>query len=181
MTWYTLLPAALAVPALTAPAYAVVYLSIDQAQKAAFQDAASFAEHPITLTSQQKQQIKAKSAMATKSDTQRLWEARSSTGERLGWLIIDRVYGKHEFITYALALDAAGLIKRVEIMEYLESYGGEIRDPRWRAQFAGKRLGDAVTLDKDIKNISGATLSCRHVTDGVRRLLALHDVVLKGR
>ena len=34
-------------------------------------------------------------------------------------------------------------------------------------------------LDADIKNISGATISCRHVTDGVKRLLALHDLVLK--
>ena len=34
-------------------------------------------------------------------------------------------------------------------------------------------------LDEDIQNISGATLSCRHLTDGVKRLLALYDLVLK--
>jgi len=37
-----------------------------------------------------------------------------------------------------------------------------------------------VRLDADIHNISGATLSCRHVTDGVRRLLSLYAHALKS-
>jgi Na+-transporting NADH:ubiquinone oxidoreductase subunit NqrC len=48
-----------------------------------------------------------------------------------------------------------------------------VRDPRWRAQFVGKRAGAPLSLDDDIQNISGATLSCRHVTEGVKRILAL--------
>ena len=36
----------------------------------------------------------------------------------------------------------------------------------------------AVALDKDITNISGATLSCRSLSDGVKRLLALQQVAL---
>ncbi|MCB1687912.1 MAG: FMN-binding protein [Halioglobus sp.] len=35
-------------------------------------------------------------------------------------------------------------------------------------------------MGEDIPNISGATLSCRNVVDGVRRLLVLHDLVLKN-
>jgi len=34
-------------------------------------------------------------------------------------------------------------------------------------------------LDRDIKNISGATLSCRHVADEVKRLLAFYEIALK--
>ena len=34
-------------------------------------------------------------------------------------------------------------------------------------------------LDEDIANISGATLSSRHIAEGVRRLLAIHDTALK--
>jgi hypothetical protein len=34
-------------------------------------------------------------------------------------------------------------------------------------------------LDSDIKNISGATLSCRHITDGVKRLLSFYEIALK--
>jgi Na+-transporting NADH:ubiquinone oxidoreductase subunit NqrC len=88
------------------------------------------------------------------------------------------VIGKHEFITYALALGADGTVRGVEILEYRESYGGEIRNPKWRQQFVGKRPGSQLRLDKDIKNISGATLSSRHVTDGVRRLLVTYQMLL---
>jgi len=56
-----------------------------------------------------------------------------------------------------------------------------VREPGWRARFRGKQNGDAREFDEDITNISGATMSRKRVTDGVRRLLALHDLALKGR
>ena len=52
--------------------------------------------------------------------------------------------------------------------------------PKWRAQFHGKTTAQPVEIDADIKNISGATLSCVHITDGVRRLLHTHALVLKN-
>jgi Na+-transporting NADH:ubiquinone oxidoreductase subunit NqrC len=64
-------------------------------------------------------------------------------------------------------------------MEYRETYGYEIRNEKWRAQFVGKSANSTLKLDHDIKNISGATLSCRHITDGVKRLLAFYEVVLR--
>ena len=97
-----------------------------------------------------------------------------------GYAFVDRVLGKHEFITFALAVDAKGAVRGVEILEYKETYGYEVKNERWRAQFRGKTARDPVRLEKDVMNIGGATLSCRHVTDGVRRLLALREVVLAG-
>ena len=99
----------------------------------------------------------------------------------LGHLIVDEVYGKHEFITYAAAIDANGAVLGIEIMDYRETHGGQVREAGWREQFRGKRSSDALELDVDIVNISGATMSCKHVTEGVRRLLALYDIALKGR
>jgi len=72
-------------------------------------------------------------------------------------------------------------VRGIEILEYRENYGGEVRYAAWRGQFAGKTAADPVKLEHDIRNISGATLSCRHVTEGVRRLLALHEIVLSRR
>jgi Na+-translocating ferredoxin:NAD+ oxidoreductase RnfG subunit len=89
------------------------------------------------------------------------------------------VYGKHEFITYAVGLNADGSVRQIEVMDYRETYGYEIRNAAWRRQFVGKRHGDSLKLDQDIRNISGATLSCRHIAEGVRRLLALHEVALR--
>ena len=92
--------------------------------------------------------------------------------------MLDQVIGKHEIINYAVALDAAGAVRQLEILDYHESYGGEVHLPAWRRQFVGKKHGAPVEIDKDIKNISGATLSCTHVTEGVRRLLSTYALVL---
>jgi Na+-translocating ferredoxin:NAD+ oxidoreductase RnfG subunit len=104
--------------------------------------------------------------------TARLRLLRGPAGQAL---LIDRVLGKHEWITYAVGINPDGTIRGVEVMDYRESFGGEIRDARWRAKFSGKTARDPVTLGQDIPNISGATLSSRHVTDGVRRLLQTYD------
>lgn len=149
-------PAFVAAPlALALPAaHATTYLTVAQAQHALF-PGASFT--PLV-------------------GRDRIW--RVSSG---GWFIVDEVLGKYELITYAAGLDAHGHIEGIEILEYRESHGGEVRDPRWRAQFAGKTSRDPLSLGRDIRNISGATLSCRHVTDGVKRLLALYETELKRR
>ena len=54
-----------------------------------------------------------------------------------------------------------------------------VRQAAWRTQFAGKTARDNVQIDKDIQNIAGATLSCVHLTDGIRRLLATYEIAIK--
>ena len=158
-------------------AYATVYLSVEQAQRAMFPGASEFVSHPIDLTAGQRQAI----VKSVGSSPKRLlaWEARSG-GHRLGWFLLDKVLGKHENITYAVALDAQGRIATIEILEYRETYGGEIRNPRWRAQFFGKSAASPVALGQDIRNISGATISCRNVTRGVKRLLTAFQIAAVG-
>jgi Na+-translocating ferredoxin:NAD+ oxidoreductase RnfG subunit len=174
-SWFRVLPAATALVA-PAPAAATIYLSIPGAQQALF-PGARFLEHPLALTDARRKAI-ARAAGAPGYDrVQRVWEARSGD-RRVGWFILDRVIGKHEFITYALALGPDGSVRGLEILEYRETYGGEIRNPNWRHQFVGKKPGSALRLGGDIKNISGATLSSRHVTDGVRRLLVTYQMLL---
>jgi Na+-transporting NADH:ubiquinone oxidoreductase subunit NqrC len=176
-TWFTILPTA-AVAITAAPVSATVYLTIQAAQQAMF-PGASFVSHDLAFTPEQRKVIARASGVGSFDKVQRVWDVRSG-GSRIGWFIIDRVLGKHEMITYAVALTPDGAVKRVEILEYRETYGGEIRNPAWRQQFVGKRFGQGVQLGKDIKNISGATLSSRHVTDGVRRLLVTYQLLLRN-
>ena len=98
----------------------------------------------------------------------------------LGWFALDQVIGKSELITYSVALAPDGAVLAIEVLDYREAHGGEIRLPGWRHQFVGKTAADPVELDRDIRNISGATLSCRHVTEGVHRLLKLHAAMTAG-
>jgi hypothetical protein len=155
------------------PAYATVYLSVEQAQAAMF-PGATFQSDTRTLTDEQAKAIAHASGVDVRSKQLKAW--RVSTG---GWFIADEVVGKHEYIPFALALDDKGAVMGVEILEYREAYGGQIRDPDWRKQFVGKAPGTKLQLEKNIRNVSGATLSCKHVTDGVERLLVTYDLVLK--
>ncbi len=154
-------------------AYATVYLSIEQAQALIF-PGATFQPDTRTLTNEQAKAIEHASGVNVRSRQLKLW--RVSTG---GWFIVDEVVGKHEFIPFALALDDSGALKAIEILEYREAYGGQIREADWRKQFIGKQAGSKLQLNKTIRNISGATLSCKHITDGVNRLLATYEIVLK--
>jgi len=67
----------------------------------------------------------------------------------------------------------------LEIMAYRESHGGEVRNPAWRAQFNRRNELEQLRFRTDIKNISGATLSSEHVTEGVRWLMALWQATLR--
>lgn len=161
------------------PAHATVYFTGEAVKKALFPGATRFVDRSFTLTKAQMTSITKSAATRVTSATVNVFDAHSASG-KLGTLFIDKVYGKHEFITYALALDSGGGVRGIEIMDYRESYGDQIRQAKWRAQFTGKRYGQALQIDKQIKNISGATLSCVHITEGVRRLLATNALALNA-
>jgi Na+-translocating ferredoxin:NAD+ oxidoreductase RnfG subunit len=155
------------------PACAEAFMTVAQAQAALF-PGETLTPSPITLTDEQVKVIEKDASVRVRNRDVKVWRARGG-----GVLIVDQVPGKHEMITFALALEKDGAVRQVEILEYRETYGYEIKHPAWRAQFAGKKPGAPLKLDKDVKNISGATLSCQHVTEGVRRLLATWDHVLR--
>jgi hypothetical protein len=156
--------------AIVSPAWATTYLTVPQAQALMF-PGQPLAEDFRTLTPDQAKAIRARSGVNVLTRSVKAWKAPGG-----GVMFVDEVVGKHEFITLALALDPSGAVRQVEIMDYKESYGGQVRDPAWRQQFVGKRDGAPLALGKDIRNNSGGTLSARHVTDGVKRLLATYAV-----
>jgi Na+-translocating ferredoxin:NAD+ oxidoreductase RnfG subunit len=167
----------LPVAALSMPAHATDYLTIAQAQTLLFPAAKGFVEQPLKLDANQRDAIKAASGLRQRWDEQKAWRAERD-GTLLGWMLVDEVIGKHEFITYAAAISPDGHVIGVEILSYRETHGGQVREPGWRRHFVGKTLADRFKLDEDVPNISGATLSCRNVTDGVKRLLAIHKLYL---
>lgn len=162
---------------LVAPAGAADYLTIEEAQAVLVPSADTFEPHPLTLTKDQRKAIKRLAGTRQRRAEQLAWRARRA-GETIGWVLLDDVVGKHEFITYAVALSPAGRVLGVEILSYRETHGGEVRDAAWRAVFKGKTIEDPFVLDEDVPNLSGATLSSRNLTNGVKRLLALQRVAL---
>lgn len=119
---------------------------------------------PITLTKAQQKSIQKASKVRVNSREVNAW--KSADG---GWFWIDQVVGKHEFIDMAVAINPDGTIKGLKVMTYRESYGDEVKHPKWLAQFIGRDNAGHLKVDREIDNISGATLSCVHITDGVNR------------
>jgi Na+-translocating ferredoxin:NAD+ oxidoreductase RnfG subunit len=168
-----LVPAA----ALVQPAFATDYLTVAQAQTLLFPGAKAFVERPLAFNDEQRDRIKAAAGVRQRSAEQKVWRAERD-GQLLGWFMLDEVIGKHEFITYATAVSPEGKVLGVEILSYRETHGGQVREATWRKHLVGKTLADPFKLDEDVPNISGATLSCRNLTDGVKRLLVIHKLFL---
>ncbi|MBC8010877.1 MAG: FMN-binding protein [Burkholderiales bacterium] len=156
----------------TTSGYAIDYLTVEQAQ-AALLPGRTLQASTLKLTPEQAKSVEKTSRARLRTREIRTWRADDGAS-----FFVDEVLGKHEYITYAVALDSAGAVLGVEVLSYRESYGGEVRRPAWRAQFTGKTALAPLKLDEDIKNIAGATLSSRHLAEGVKRILAVHDLLL---
>lgn len=164
-----------AVATLPLTAFAVDYMSPQQAQQALFPQADRFEVRDVRLDAAQMQTIGTRFGVPARSAQWKILEAYQA-GKRLGWVVMDNVVGKFELITYAVGVAVDGSIKQVEILSYRESHGAEVRLPAWRQQFVGKTAQAPIKVGSDIANISGATLSCTHVTEGIKRILAVIEV-----
>ena len=161
--------AALLAAVVPASVCAATYGTADDVAHRAFKTATAFADVLVAPSSDEATALAAPGAAP--HGALRTIEARQGDAV-LGRVLVDSVVGKFEQIDYAVAVDAAGKVLAVEILTYREGHGAEVRLPAWRNQFVGKTAGDPMKIGSDIANISGATLSCTHITDGVRRLVA---------
>lgn len=153
--------------------YAQTYLTADQARKLIWGETA-MTPQVVTLDKAQMKSIQKSSETRVRHNEIKAW--RTPDG---GWFILDQVIGKHENIDVAVGLEKDGAVRGIEILVYRETYGDQVRNPKWRAQFHGKDHSEVLKLDEQIRNISGATLSCRHITDGINRLTHTWDQVLQ--
>lgn len=98
------------------------------------------------------------------------------TGEKIdGYAMVHNTIGKHKHMTYMVGVDAEGAISDVELLVFREARGSEVGRKRFNAQYEGKTALDPIRINKDIINITGATMSVRSISAGVKRALVLID------
>lgn len=98
------------------------------------------------------------------------------TGSQIdGYALIQNTIGKHKPMTYMVGVDAQGRVSNVELLVFREARGSEVRTKRFNVQYEGKTASDPVRINKDIINISGATMSVRSMSAGIKRVLVLVD------
>src|SRR5262249_61167662 len=89
-----------------------------------------------------------------------------------GFIVVVEEIGKHRPITFAVGVRSDGKVQDMAVMAYREAYGGEIRDKRFLRQYHDKALDDALLPYRDIRNISGATLSVQATGRAARQAVA---------
>lgn len=149
-----------------------VYLTEEEALKILFPKAQKIQAEELRLTPDQKIRIQDRIGWKFPEESFRAFKAETD-GKVDGYAVIQETIGKHRPITYIVGVTPQGKVFDVEIMVYRESKGSEVHRKRFNAQYEGKTAQDPISINKDIINITGATMSVRSVSAGVKRALVL--------
>jgi Na+-translocating ferredoxin:NAD+ oxidoreductase RnfG subunit len=171
---------------LAAPSFAVRLMTEDQALKKMFPEADSIVTESRVLDSAEMDKLKARTKKLVLyqkgSKSEELAEKNDYTfyfamkdGKRTGVAMIEMQPGKWGPVQFIVALDLAGKVNNVAVMFYVEQRGRPIARKSFMGQFAGKSSGDDIKVRKDIRAISGATISSRCSAFTVRKVIALYE------
>lgn len=154
--------------------HAEVFLSEEQALTLMFPTSKNIRKELIRLAPEQKQSIESRIGWKFPEDTFEVYVGE--TGDHLdGYAMVHNTIGKHKPMTYIVGVDSKGQVTNVELMVFREARGSEIGRKRFNYQYEGKTVLDPVRVNRDIINISGATMSVRSMSAGVKRVLVLVD------
>jgi Na+-translocating ferredoxin:NAD+ oxidoreductase RnfG subunit len=154
--------------------HAEVFLSEDEALKLMFPKSERIRKESIRLTSEKKVQIEERIGWKFPEEVFEVYIGETSA--RIdGYALVQNTIGKHKPMTYMVGVDNTGHVLNVELLVFRESRGSEVRTKRFNVQYEGKTVLDPVRINKDIINISGATMSVRSMSAGIKRALVLVD------
>ncbi|MFP6605461.1 MAG: FMN-binding protein [Myxococcota bacterium] len=168
---------ALAVLSLCAlPAYAKVFHSRQEAISLAFPDADRVDKKTTLLTPEQVEAIQQAGRAKLESKLVTIFTAYRGD-EVLGYAHIDVHTVRTHPAALMVVLGPEGDVRSVRILAFHEPLD-YLPSEKWYAQFAGKTAQDRLRVGSDVHGVVNATLSTRVATDGIRRALAYHTVLI---
>ncbi len=162
---------------LAEPAQAKVFLSQNQALREAFPDATRIERDTRILRSKQRDRIESMTREKLVSRIVVLHVAYRGE-ELLGYAHVDVHNVRTQPEAFLVVLDPGGTVRSVRILAFHEPLD-YLPAGRWYAQFEGKTRADPLRVGRDVHGVVGATLSARAAADGVRRMLAFWEVLLR--
>ena len=153
---------------------AEVYLSEEEAVKLMFPKSEHIKKDLLRVPADRKLAIEERIGWKFPEDSFEVYIGETGT-QVDGYALVQNTIGKHKPMTYMVGVDNRGYISNIELLIFRESRGSEVRQKRFNSQHEGKTVLDPVRLNKDIINISGATMSVRSMTAGIKRVLVLVD------
>ena len=156
---------------------AKVFASQKQALAEAFPDATRIERDTRVLRRVEREQIEALVGEELESKIVVLHVAYQD--ERvIGYAHIDVHTVRTQPEAFLVVLTPEGQVRSVRVLAFHEPLD-YLPTERWYAQFEGKQRGDGLRIGRDIHGVVGATLSARAAADGVRRMLAYWEVLLR--
>lgn len=149
-------------------------ITVEEALKMAFPDC-EVERHTIYLTKEQMVQAQKLAGADVPSALVYAYVA-TKDGETAGVAYFDAHVVRTMPETIMMAVDAEDRIQRIEVLDFNEPLD-YVPNPAWYRQFLGQRLDEGLALKRNIRSIVGATLTARHTTDAVRRMMAIHHVI----
>lgn len=153
-----------------------IYLTPEEAAKLMFPKSERIRKEIITLQPEQKTLIQELIGWQFPETSFECFIGETN-GKIDGWALIQNTIGKHKPMTYMVGINPQGEASNVEVLVFRESRGSEVRTKRFNYQYEGKNLHDPIRINRDIINISGATMSVRSMSAGVKRALVIVDHV----
>ncbi len=151
-----------------------VYLTEEQALREVFPHCDEILFNIIPLTKEEKSQLQNRLRRKIYEEYFIVYMGIKS-GEVTGYAIITEEIGKFHPYTFIVSVGLNGKINKIAILVYRESRGSEIAKKRFLYQFKGKSLKNKIRINRDIINISGATMSVVTMCKGVKKILAVID------
>ncbi len=155
---------------------AKVYLTREEATRLAFGSSATVSEERRALSPQVRTAIERRLGRPVPEEAFTFYVGRSAGGIQEYGVVLEEM-GKHEPITFFVAITPDGHVKDVLVLEYRESRGGEVRGKGFLRQYVGKTSHDPLEIGDDITPITGATISARAVSEGVKKALAVWEAL----
>lgn len=150
------------------------FMTEEEAVKVMFPKSKEVRKELIRLTPEKKDQIEQRIGWKFPEESFELYIGQ--TGDKIdGYAMIHHTIGKYKPMTYMVGVDAKGTCTDVELLVFRDAKGSEVGKKRFNSQYDGKTVSDPIRINKDIINISGATMSVRSMSAGVKRVLVLVD------
>lgn len=157
-----------------------VLQSEDAALAEIFPDADSAHAHSVPVDSTMREALKSRLGWVVR-DTVLDYFDIFEAGQIAGTAVVAEEQGKYRPITFIAGVDTTFRVVDVRVLVYRESRGGEVRHTRFLKQYRGKSLDNPIRINRDIINITGATISVNALNAGVRKALAIAELVRTGK
>lgn len=156
---------------------AAVFHSKEAALRLAFPEGEAIETRTLFLKPDETREIEALARSRLESKLVTVYVGRRA-GRVLGYAFIETHVVRTMPETVLVVLAPGGRVMAVHVLAFHEPLE-YLPSARWLGQFAGRRLDPDLWVGRGIHGISGATLSARAIAEAVRRVLAIHQVLLR--